>query len=169
MREAWLKHTIGLRSELSVAAENFSWEEKLFLVQMPSIPKDMDEQITVTQKGVDVVQFANKQSCLTLLHYKNDRLENSHDSVPVFARKKEGDKFQQNVHVNFKLDEFQSSIVILISVYNKIIANQLILKSRKSNCKYRLLIILFSIRVKLRLNTGDNSYQFFKLTSRKNL
>ena len=68
--------------------------------------KDMDEQIKLAHKVNDVVDRANRKICVTLLRYNVDKPECSHAQVRLFARKKEDERFQQVVYVNYKLEEF---------------------------------------------------------------
>ena len=44
--------------------------------------------------------------------------------VRTFARKKEGEKFQQVVFVNFKLEQFISLLDVMMLVYDKRISNK---------------------------------------------
>ena len=60
--------------------------------------RDMDEQLNVAQKVVDVVDRANRNIFVTLLRYNVEKPESSHAQVRLFARKKEGEKFQQVVY-----------------------------------------------------------------------
>ena len=61
--------------------------------------KDMDEQLKLAHKDVEVVDRANRKICVTLLRYDVDKPENSYAQVRQFARKKEDEKFQQVVYV----------------------------------------------------------------------
>ena len=61
---------------------------------------------------------------MTLLRYKADNAETSFAQVRLFGRKKEQEKFQRIVYVNFKLDEFVYLLHLMNSVYDKVIANQ---------------------------------------------
>ena len=51
------------------AAENFAREETLIPVLIPTMSKDMDEQLKLIHKAVDVVDRANRKICVTLLRY----------------------------------------------------------------------------------------------------
>ena len=66
----------------------------------------MDEQLKLSPKVVDVVDRANRKICVTLLRYSVDKPETSYAQIRLFARKKEDEKFQQFVYVNYKLGEF---------------------------------------------------------------
>ena len=54
-----------LRNQL--AAKNFAREENLTPVLIPTMSKDMDEQLKLAHKVVDVVDRANRKVCVTLL------------------------------------------------------------------------------------------------------
>ena len=56
---------------------------------IPTMSKDMDEQLKLAHKVVDVVDGANKKKFVTLLRYNVDKLESSYAQVRLFARKKE--------------------------------------------------------------------------------
>ena len=86
--------------------------------------KDVDEQLKLAHKVVDVVDRANRKICNTLLPYNVHKLESSYAQVRLFARKKEDEKFQQVVHVKDKLEEFISLLDVMNSVYDKVITNQ---------------------------------------------
>ena len=53
-----------------------------------------------------------------------DKLERSFAQVRLFARKKEDEKFQKVVNVNYKLEEFIDLLDVVNSVYDKVLANQ---------------------------------------------
>ena len=106
------------------AAENFAREENLTPVLIPTMPRDMDEQLKLAHKVVDVVDRINRKICLTLLRYNVDKPESSYAQVRLFARKKEDEKFQQVVYVNYKLEEFIYLLDVMNSVYDKVITNQ---------------------------------------------
>ena len=84
----------------------------------------MDEQMKLVHKVIDVVDCPNRRICVTLLRYKLDNPETSYAQVRLFGRKKEEEKFQQIVYVNYKLDEFLYLHGVMNSVYYKVIAHQ---------------------------------------------
>ena len=84
----------------------------------------MEEQLKLVHKVIDVVDRPNRRICVTLLRYRADNPETSYAQVRLFARKKEVEKFQQIVYVNYKLDEFVCLLNVMYSVYEKVIANQ---------------------------------------------
>ena len=111
-----------MRNQLVNAAENFGREENLTPVLIPTISRDMDEQLKLAHKVVDVVDRTNRKICV--LRYNVDKPESSYAQVRLFARKKEDEKFQQFVYVNYKPKEFIYLLDVMNSVYDKIITNQ---------------------------------------------
>ena len=91
---------------------------------IPTMSKDMDEQLKLAHKVVEVVDRANRKICMSLLRYNVDKLEGSYAQVRVFARRKEDEKFQQVVYVNYKLEEFIYLLDVMNSVYDKVITKQ---------------------------------------------
>ena len=106
MGEATFDQFMRLRNQLVNAAENFAGEENLTPVLIPTMSRDMEEELKLARKVVDVVNRANRKIFVTLLRYNVDKLESSYAQVRFFARKKEDEKFQQVVYVNYKLEEF---------------------------------------------------------------
>ena len=97
MGEADFNQFMRLRNQLVNAAENFAREEILNPVLIPTISRDMDEQIKLAHKVVDVVDRTNRKICVILLRYTVDKPESSYAQVRLFGRKKEDEKFQQVV------------------------------------------------------------------------
>ena len=103
MGEADFNQFMRLRNQLVNAAENFAREENLIPVLIPTMYRDMDEQLKLVHKVVDVVDRINRKICVTLLRYNVDKPESSYAQILLFAVKKEDEKFQQVVYVNFTL------------------------------------------------------------------
>ena len=106
MGEADFNQFIRQRNQLAVTADNFSREQNLLPVFQSTLSKDMEEELKLFHKVIDVVDHPNRRICVTLLRYKVDNPETSFAQVRLFGRKKEEEKFQQIVYVNYKLDEF---------------------------------------------------------------
>ena len=123
MEEADFNQFMQLRSQLFNAAENFAREESLTPVLVPTMSKDLDEQIKLLHKVVDVVDRANRKTCVTLLQYNVNKLDSSYAQVRFFAEKKEDEKFQQVVYVNYKTEKFINLLDVMNSVYDKVITN----------------------------------------------
>ena len=113
-----------LRNQLVIAAENLSREENSSPVKIPTLSKDTYGQLNRAHKVTNVMNLSNRNNCVTLLHYNADKPDNSYAQVRLIARKKEDEKFQQVVSVNYKLEEFIYLLDIMISVYDKIVTNQ---------------------------------------------
>ena len=124
MGEVDFNQFIRQRNQLMVAADNFLMEQNLSAVLQSTLSKDTEEQLKLVQKVIDVVDFPNRMICVTLLRYNVDNSEASYAHVRLFGRKKEEEKFQQIVYVNYKLDEVVNLFDVMNSVSDKIIANQ---------------------------------------------
>ena len=124
MGEADFNQFIRQRNQLLVAADNFLREQNLLPVLQSKLSKDMEEQLKLVHKVIDVVNRPNRRICVTLLRYKVDNPETSNAQVCLIGRKKKGEKFQQIVYLNYKLDEFVYLFDVMNSVYVKVIANQ---------------------------------------------
>ena len=105
-----------MRNQLVNAAENFTKEENLSPLLIPTMSKDMDEQLKLAHKVVDLVDRANRKNCVTLLRNNVVKPDYSYAQVQLFARQKEDEKFQQIVYVNYKLEEF----IYLLDVMNSV-------------------------------------------------
>ena len=122
--EVDLNQFIRQRNQLIFAAENFLREQNLLPVLHSTLSKDMEEQLKLVHKVIDVVDCPNRRICVTQLRYKADNPETSYAQVRLFGRKTEEEKFQQIVYVNYKFDEFVNLLDVMNSVYDKVIANQ---------------------------------------------
>ena len=118
MGEADFNQFRRLRNQLVIAAENFAGEENLTPVLIPTRSQDMDEQLKLAHKVVDVLDRANRKNCVTLLRYNVDKPDSSYAQVRSFPRKKEDEKFQQVVYVNYKLEENIFLLDKMKSVYD---------------------------------------------------
>ena len=100
MGEADFNQSFQQKNQLVVAADNFLREQNLSRVLQSTLSKDMEEQLKLVHKVIDVVNRPNRRICVTLLRYKVDIQETSYAQVRLFGRKKEAEKFQQIVYVN---------------------------------------------------------------------
>ena len=124
MGEADFNQFFRQRNQLVVAADNFLREQYLSPDLQSTLSKDMGEQLKLVHEVIDVVYRPSRRICVTLLRYKTDNPKISYAQVRLFGRKKEEEKFQQSVYVNYKLDEFVYLHDVMNSVYDKVIANQ---------------------------------------------
>ena len=97
MGEADFNQLIRQKNQLVVAADNFLKEQNLSPVLQSTLSKDMEEQLKLVHKVIDVVDCANRKICVTLLRYKVDNPDTSYAQVRLFGRKNEEEKFQQIV------------------------------------------------------------------------
>ena len=127
MGEIDFNHFIRQKNQLVVAADNFLREENLSPVLQSTLSKDMEEQLKLVHKVIDVVDCPNRRISVTLLRHKVDNPETSYAQVRLFGRKREEEKIQQVVYVNYRLDEFLFILDAMNSECDKVIANQPIL------------------------------------------
>ena len=81
MGEADFNQLTRLRNQLVNVAENFAREDNLTPVLIPTISRDMEEQLKLAHKVVDVVHRANRKICVTLLRYNVENPESSYAQV----------------------------------------------------------------------------------------
>ena len=112
MGEADFNQFIRQRNQLVVAADNFLKEQNLLSVLQSTQSKDMEEQLKLIHKVIDVVDHSNRRICVILLRYKVDKPEASFAQVRPFGRKREEAKFHQIMYVNYKLDEIVYLLVL---------------------------------------------------------
>ena len=121
MGETGFNQFTRLRKQLVIAAEKFGIEENWSLVLKPTRSEDMHEQLKLAHKLVEVVNRPCRKICVTLLRYNVAKPESSYAQVRMFARKKEGETFQQVVYVIYKFDEVISLLDAMNSGYDKVI------------------------------------------------
>ena len=95
MGEADFIQFIKLKNQLVVAVRDISKEESLPPVQVKLLAKDMEEQIKLTHKVVEVVDRPHIKICVTMLRYNVEKLETSCSSAIVWKKKRRR-KFQSN-------------------------------------------------------------------------
>ena len=124
MGEADFNQFTRQRNQLVVAADNFLTEENFPPVLQSALSKDMEDQLKLVHKVIDVVDRSNRKICVTMLRYKVDYPETSSAEVRLLGRKNEEEKFQQIVYVNYKLEEFIYLLDVMNSVYAIVIVNK---------------------------------------------
>ena len=90
---------------------------------VPTKSKDLDKELKLPHKVVDVVDRANKKICVTLLLYNVDKVDSFYAQVQLFARKTKAEMFQQIVYVNYKLEEIIYSLAVMKFINDKVITN----------------------------------------------
>ena len=88
-RGADLNQFLLLRNQLGIAAENFGRKENMSPFLIPTMSKDMDEQLELPYKVVEVVDRPYGKKWVTLLRYILDKPETSYAQVEVIAWKKD--------------------------------------------------------------------------------
>ena len=116
MGETDFDQLIRLRNQLIVAVRDFNKEENLQPVQVKLLAKDMEEQLKLTHKVVEDVDRPHRKNCVNMLHYNVEKPETSYVQVRLFGIRKDEEKFNQIVYVNYKLDEF----IYLLDVMNSV-------------------------------------------------
>ena len=89
MGEAVFNQFIRQKNQLVVAADNFLREENLSPVLQSTLSKDMEEQLKLVRKVIDVVDCPNRKISATLLRYKVDNPETPYAQVRLYRRKNE--------------------------------------------------------------------------------
>ena len=102
--EADFNQFIRLRNQLVVAVRDFSKEENLPPVQVKLLAKDIEEQLKLTHKVVEVVD-RHRTICVTMMRFNVEKPETSYVQVRLFGRRKDEEKFIQIVYVNYTLEE----------------------------------------------------------------
>ena len=103
MGEADFNQLIRLRNQLVVAVRDFSTEESLPLVQVKLLAKDMEEQLNLTHRIVEVAGRPHRKICVTMLRYNVEKPETSFFQMRLFGRRKDEEKFNQINYVNQNL------------------------------------------------------------------
>ena len=93
-------------------------------MQVKLLAKDTEEQLKLTHKVVEVGDRPHRRICMTMLRYNVEKPETSHVQFRLFGRRKDEEKFNQIVYVNYKLEEFIYLLDVIISVYDEVIANE---------------------------------------------
>ena len=89
MGEAEFNQFIRRWNQLLVAADIFLREQNLSPVLQSTLSIDMEEQLKLVHKVIDVVDCPNRRICVTVLRYKVDNPETSYAQVRLFGRKNE--------------------------------------------------------------------------------
>ena len=126
MGEGDFNQFIRQRNQLVVKADIFFRQQNLPPFLQPTLSKDMEKQLKLVHNVIDIVDRSKRRACVTLLRYKVDKPETSYAQIWLSRRMMEEEKFQKNVYVNYKLAELVRLLDVMISVYDKVIANQTI-------------------------------------------
>ena len=123
MGVVYFNQLVRSRNQLVIPAEYFGREENLYLVLIPTMSNDKDEQIKLTHKVVDVMDQANRKTCLTLLHYKKYKLEKSFAQLRAFAKTVKT-RNRTDYYVKNEFEEIVYIFDVLSFVSDKVIEHQ---------------------------------------------
>ena len=84
MGQADFVQFIRQRKKLVVPADNFLREQNLSPVFQSTLSRDMEEQLKLVHKVIDVVDRPNRRIRVTLLRYTADNPETSYAQVRLF-------------------------------------------------------------------------------------
>ena len=87
--ETNFKQILRIRSQLDAGTENFIRKENVSLLQTSRTFKDIDKQLKVLHKKVNVVDHLDQKNCVTMLGYNLEKSQYSSLQVRTSARKKE--------------------------------------------------------------------------------
>ena len=111
-------------NQLVIAAESFARDKNLSPTPTPTPSKDNDEQLKLAHELIDKMNRANRNICVTLLRYSVHKPQSYYAQVRLFESKKQDEKFQQIVPVNYKLEEIIYLPDVMNSVHNPVIAKK---------------------------------------------
>ena len=95
MGESDIKQFMQTINQLAIAAENFGGGRNLSPIHIPTMSKDMDEQLTLAHKMVDVVDRPKGKILVTTLRFYMEKPESSNAQVRFFAIKKKEGQIQE--------------------------------------------------------------------------
>ena len=93
MGETDFNQFVRRRNQLVVAVRDFSKEENLPPVQVKLLAKDMEEQLKLAHKIVEIVDRPHRKICVTMLRYNVEKPVTSYVQVRLFGRRKDEEKF----------------------------------------------------------------------------
>ena len=96
MAEADFNQFIRQRNQLVVAADNSLREQNLSPVLPSTLSEEMEEQLQLVHKVIDVVDRPNRRICVTLLRYKAENPETSYAQGRLFWTEEGGRQISTN-------------------------------------------------------------------------
>ena len=93
-------------------------------INVVGLSRDIDEQLKHVHKVIEIAEGAKRKVCVTLLRYKEHKLETSYAQIRLFTRKTEEKNFQQQVYVNCKIDESIHLLDVMNSVCDQVLDNK---------------------------------------------
>ena len=115
---------IRLRNQLVVAVRDFCKEENMPTLQVKLLAKNMEEQLKLTHNVFEVGDRPHGKICMAMLRFNVEKPEISYVQVRLFGRRKDEEKFNRIVSVNYKLDEFIFLLDVMNSVFETVNADE---------------------------------------------
>ena len=153
--EAYFNQFMRLTNQLVIAAENFATEENLTAVLLPTISKDMDEQLKLAHKVVDVMDGANKTDLCDSAAVQWGQDWELFVWNLIFCKGGGRKVFNKLCMWVIKLMNLPECLMYRILYMIKSLINP-VLTSYKCNFVSLLFIIFLSFRVRMSWNIGDN-------------
>ena len=91
---------------------------------MKLLAKDTEQQLKLTHKVSKNLDQSHRKLFVYMLRYNVEKPETSYIQVRLCGWRKEGEKFNQFVFENYKLDEFIYLLDVMNSIYDKVFANE---------------------------------------------
>ena len=135
-----LQPVFAVEESLVIAEENFAREENLSPVLIPTLSKDMGEQLWLVNRIVDGNERTIRKISVILLRDSVDKPESSYAQVQLLARKTEDEKIQQSVQLIFTLEE----VIHLLDEINSVIDN-VIAKKPFCNFLWKVNALIYSL------------------------
>ena len=86
--EADFNQLMRMTNRLAIVAENFRRGENLSPVLIPAMSRDLDEQLKLAHKVIDVMDRGNRKISVALLQYLAEGLESSYAQVRILQTRK---------------------------------------------------------------------------------
>ena len=77
---------IQMSNQLAIAAIDFGGEQTLSPTQIPTMSKDMNEQLKLAHRVADFADRPNIKICVTMLQYSVVKPQSSYGQAPLLAR-----------------------------------------------------------------------------------
>ena len=135
------KDFVNKKNELHIAATNFATVQDLQLqpITIGPFARDMETQLKMAHKVYIVVQEPHRKICVTMLRYNVNNPKSSYVQIRLFVPQ-QNDKiaftklqFIQIACVNYILDEFMELLDVMDSARDKILNNQPLVSTTKTN------------------------------------
>ena len=126
MGETDFNQFLRLRNHLVVAVQDFSRGKNPPSVQIKQLANDLEEELKFRHNVVEVVDRPYRKICVTLLHQNVEKPETSYVQVRLLEKRNVEEKINEIIHMNYKLGEFIYLLDVMSSVYDKVLANELL-------------------------------------------